>query len=473
MRTYIILIVVATIALGLALFVFDKEEESLELTEAVTSHQLANGMKVIVVESHHAPVVVSQVWYKVGGSYEHDGITGVSHVVEHMMFKGTSDHPAGVFSEIIAANGGRENAFTSKDYTAYFQRIASDRLEICLSLEADRMRGLLLEEQEFIKEIEVIKEERRWRTDDKPTSLTYERFNAMAYANSPYRQPIIGWMEDLDSMKVEDLRDWYNSWYAPNNATLVVVGDVAAEQVFALAKKYFGPLVPAQVPESKPRKEVEQYGTQRMTVQLPARVPYLLMGYKVPVLKTGAEQWEAYALEVLSGLLDGGYSARLTRNLVRGKQLATSVGASYNLYALHNNMFTFSGVPVEEKTMVELEAAIKQEIKALQETAPEQKELDRVIAQVVASSVYEQDSSFYRAMQIGILETVGLGWRTKDEYVEKVKSVTAEQVQKVAKKYLVDKYLSVATLDPLPINAMPGKTQIDKNNGATGGRHGR
>lgn len=458
MRIYILLTAIATIVLGLALFVFDRETPQQDV-DSVKSYKLTNGMKILVLESHHAPVVVSQLWYKVGGSYEHDGITGVSHVVEHMMFKGTPKYPAGVFSEIISANGGRENAFTGKDYTAYFQRIASDRLELCLSMEADRMRNLLLDEEEFIKEIEVIKEERRLSTDDKPTSLTFERFNAMAYASSPYRQPIIGWMEDLDSMSIKDLRDWYGNWYVPNNATLVVVGDVEAEQVFVLAKKYFGSLAAAKIPEIKPRREVEQYGMQRITLQLPARVPFLVMGYKVPVLKTGSgldpEKWEAYALEVLSGLLDGGYSARLTRNLVRGKQLATSVGASYDLYARHNSLFVFSAIPAEEKTVDELESAIREEIKAIQESEPEQKELDRVIAQVVASSVYEQDSSFYRAMQIGILETAGLGWKIKEEYVERIKSVTAEQVQQVARKYFIDKHLSVAVLDPLPIESAP------------------
>jgi len=482
MRIYIFLIAAATIVLGFALFVFDRESQ-LEHTDAIRSHRLANGMKILVVESHHAPVVVSQVWYKVGGSYEHDGITGISHVVEHMMFKGTPKYSAGVFSEIISANGGRENAFTGKDYTAYFQQIASDRLELCLSMEADRMRNLLLDEEEFKKEIEVIKEERRLRTDDVPTSLTYERFNAMAYVNSPYRQPIIGWMEDLDSMNIKNLRDWYGKWYAPNNATLVVVGDVKAEDVFALAKKYFGPLTVAVIPEAKPRYEVEQYGLQRMTLQLPASISFLVMGYKTPVLKSAPEKWEAYALEVLSGLLDGGYSARLTRNLVRGKQLASSVGASYDLYARHNSMFTFSAVPAEGKTVDELESAIKEEIKAIQELAPEQKELDRVIAQVVASSVYEQDSSFYRAMQIGMLETAGLGWQTKDEYVERIKSVTAEQVQIVARKYLIDKSLSIAVLDPLPIEVMPeqkqpeqGQVELKKSEQkaeAAGGKHGQ
>ena len=314
------------------------------------------------------------------------------------------------------------------------------------------MRNLILDEAEFLKEVEVVKEERRLRTDDKPTALLYERFNSMAYTNSPYRQPIIGWMEDLDSMTIGDLRRWYRSWYAPNNATLVVVGDVNAKEVLKLAKEYFGSLARVDLPVIKPRREVEQYGVQRLTVQLPAEVPTLIMGYKVPTLKTAKDASEAYALEVLAGLLDGGDSARLTKNLIRGQQLATSAGAGYSLYSRYDELFTFSVIPSDGISIDQLEAAIKQQIEQIKQTPPEQKELDRVIAQVLASAVYEQDSSFYRAMQIGILETLGLGWQAKDQYIEKIKAVTAEQVQQVARKYLVDKGLSVAVLDPLPID---------------------
>lgn len=468
MRIYISLLILTAFVLGAVLFVFnDYSSSQKEGVAQVQAYELTNGMKIRVIENHRAPVVVSQVWYNVGGSFEHDGITGVSHVLEHMMFKGTPDYPSGKFSEIIAANGGKENAFTSKDYTAYFQRIASDKLEICLRMEADRMRNLILDEAEFLKEVEVVKEERRLRTDDKPTGLLYERFNAMAYTNSPYRQPIIGWMEDLDSMTIDDLRSWYKSWYAPNNATLVVVGDVDADEVFKLAKEYFSPLAIVELPVRKPRQEAEQYGVQRMIMQLPAEIPTLIMGYKVPVLITAKEPAEAYALEVLAGLLDGGDSARLTKNLIRGEQLATSAGAGYSLYARHEDLFTFSVIPSDGVSMDKLEAAIKKEIQLIKETPPEQKEMDRVIAQVLASSVYEQDSSFYRAMQIGILETLGLGWQTKEEYIEKVKAVTAEQVQQVARKYLIDKHLSVAVLDPLPIEGKAAKASSTQ----TGGRH--
>jgi len=433
----------------------------------VKSFMLDNGMKILVKEDHRSPVVVSQVWYKVGGSYEYDGITGVSHALEHMMFKGTSNYRPGEFSEIIAANGGSENAFTGKDYTAYFQRIASDRLELCLKLEADRMRNLVIDEIEFKKEIEVIKEERRMRTDDRPTSLTYERFNAVAFLNSPYHQPIIGWMEDLNTMTVDNLRQWYETWYAPNNATLMVSGDVKAQHVFDLAEKYFGPLKTSVIPEVKSRIEVKQQGERRITVKAPAKVPYLMMGYKVPVLKTVSEPWEAYALEVLAGVLDGGNSSRLSSSLVRDKEIASSAGAGYEMYSRQSGLFMLDGTPTKKSSMKKLEQALIQEIEKIKITAPSEKELDRVKAQVMAAAVYEQDSSFYQAMQLGILETVGLGWKVKQDYLREIQQISGKQVQAVAKKYLTAEQLTVALLDPLPIE---GRV-VKKSTGAM--RHGR
>jgi len=434
----------------------------------VHSYMLDNGMKILVRPDHRSPVVVSQVWYKVGGSYEYAGVTGVSHALEHMMFKGTKNLKAGEFSEIIAANGGSENAFTGKDYTAYFQRISSDRLELCLKNEADRMRNLQLNEDEFKKEIEVIKEERRSRTDDKPTSLTYERFNAAAFINSSYQQPIIGWMEDLHSMQLKDLSQWYQTWYAPNNATLVVAGDVQPEQVYQWANEYFGPLSPSIIEPPKPRREVEQMGERRITVKAPAKVPYLLMGYKVPVLKTAENEWEVYALEVLAGVLDGGNSSRLSQQLVRKAEIATSAGAGYDPYARQQTLFLFDGTPRDGHSVAELEGAIKKQIENIQQKAPSKQELSRVKAQVMAASVYEKDSVFYQAMQLGTLETVGLGWQKKDEYLQKIREVTAEQVRQVAQKYLIDNRLTVANLDPQAIDPSTQKMR----RGIPGGRHG-
>lgn len=418
----------------------------------VNEYKLDNGLKVIIKEDHRAPVVVSQIWYKVGSSYEHMGITGVSHVLEHMMFKGTSDYPAGEFSRIIAEHGGRENAFTGHDYTAYFQQLEKSRLPIALELEADRMRGLILQQAEFEKEVKVVMEERRMRTEDKPRSLTYEQFLATAYVNSPYHNPIIGWMDDLGNLEIDDLKKWYDSWYAPNNATLVIVGDIKPDEVLGLVEKHFGSIEPRKIPKVKPQREVRQTGTRRVTVRAPAKLPYLIMGYKVPVVKTATNDWEPYALELLAGVLDGSNSARFEKQLIRSKQIATSTGISYTPYSRIQDMFILSGTPAKGVEAKKLESEFLKQIKDIQKTLIPQEELDRVVAQLKASKVYERDSIFYQAMQIGTLETVGLNWGLMDEYLRLIEKITPEQLRLVANKYLNEDSLTVGVLDPLPMS---------------------
>ncbi len=419
----------------------------------IHEYKLNNGMKIIVKEDHRAPVVVSQVWYKVGSSYEHGGITGVSHVLEHMMFKGTKKHGPNEFSRIIAANGGRENAFTGQDYTAYFQQLEKDRLAISFELEADRMQNLILDPEEMKKEVQVVMEERRMRTEDKPQSLTYEQFKAAAFVTSPYHNPIIGWMDDLENLTLDDLQQWYQHWYAPNNATLVVAGDVDPQQVAELAKKYYGPVKPRPVPALKPQREIEQRGIRRIVVKAPAQLPTLFMGYKTPVIKTADVDWEPYAIDMLAGILDGGESARLTRNLIRGQQIAASVGAGYDLHSRLDTLLVISGTPSKGVGIAELEKAIRAEIDRFKTELVTREELDRVKAQVVAAKVYEKDSIFYQAMQIGTLETVGLDWRLMDEYVDRLKAVTPEQIRTVANKYLSDDRLTIAVLEPQTMTA--------------------
>ncbi|MEJ2592733.1 MAG: pitrilysin family protein, partial [Candidatus Thiodiazotropha sp.] len=387
--------------------------------------------------------------------------------LEHMMFKGTDNLKPGEFSRIIAANGGEENAFTGRDYTAYYQNMASDRLEVSFKLEADRMRHLKLLPEEFKKEVGVVKEERRMRTEDKPTALTYEQFMAGAYEASPYRIPTIGWTSDLDSLTITDLRDWYRKWYAPNNATLVVVGDVDPEQVFALAKKHFGPLKPETIPQPKPRTEPQQKGIKRIAVRVPAKQPYLVLGYKVPVVGTAAEPWEPYALEMLAYVLDGGSSARLTNNLIRGSQLAVSADADYSVFSRLSSMLVLDAVPNHDVPMNKLEASLRKEIRRFQAQLVSAREMERVRNQIIASKVFEKDSMFYQAMLIGQLETIGLDWRLADDYVDKLKQVTPEQIREVARKYLNDDNLTVAVLEPLPMH----EERVSKTQAAAGGRH--
>ncbi len=424
-----------------------------------------NGLKVLVKEDRRAPVVVSQIWYKVGSSYEPGGITGISHMLEHMMFKGTEKYPAGEFSRIISENGGSENAFTGRDFTAYFQTMEKSRLEVSFKLEADRMRNIRLNADELKKELEVVTEERRMRTDDKPRSQMQEHFMAIAFSNSPYKNPIIGWPSDIANYQVEDLEKWYQRWYAPNNATLVVVGDVNAKAVFALAEKYFAPIRPSEIETIKPQTEIEQRGVRKTTIRLPAKLPYILMGYKVPVLNKVENETDAYALEVLAGILDGGNSARLASKLVRGQQIAVSAGAGYNMIGRLPGLFLLDATPVTGKTVFDMEYALKEEIYELKAQLVSEEELQRVKAQVLASAVYQRDSNFYQAMQLGMLETIGLGWQKVDEYVDKVNLITAEQVRDVARKYLLEDKLTIAYLDPQPITEQKRKSK------GTGGRH--
>ena len=440
-----------------------------KVTEQNGVHEyfLGNGMRILVKPDHRAPVVVSQVWYKAGSSYENNGKTGVAHVLEHMMFKGTQKYGPNKFSKIIAEHGGRENAFTGQDYTAYFQQLEKSRLAISFEMEADRMVNLNMSAEEFAKEINVVMEERRMRTEDKPRSKLYEQFSATAFVNSPYHHPIIGWMDDLQNMTVEDAQEWYDHWYAPNNATLVVVGDVKPDEVFQLAKQHFSPIEPKYVPPLKPQREFKQQGTRRIVLKEPAQLPYIILGFKVPVLNTAEEEWEAYALEMLAYVLDGSSSSRLTKNLIRGQQIAASTGAGYDIYSRMQDQFIFDGTPAQGHTIEELEKALMAEIFKIQKRLVSQEELDRIRQQVIANKIYEQDSVFYQAMKLGTLATVGLDWRQLDKYVEKFSAVTPEQIQQVAKKYLVADNMTVGILDPLPMtNKMPRRA-------VAGGRHGR
>ena len=437
----------------------------LAMSAEVQEFKLDNGLKIVVQEDHRAPVVVSQVWYRAGSLDEVNGKTGVAHVLEHMMFKGTKSVPAGKFSRLIAAAGGKENAFTAQDQTTYYQQLEKSNLPLSMKLEADRMANLNLTDEEFAKEIKVVMEERRWRTEDKPQSKVNEQFNSTIYHVHPYGRPVVGWMNDLENMTAADAREWYNTWYAPNNATLVVVGDVNAQDVLKLAKQYFGPLKAHALPARKPQTEPEQKGERRVVVKAQAKLPYVLMGFHVPSLQDADKDVDPYALEILAGVLNGNASARLNQNLVRQSQIAVDVDAGYDMVQRgRQSIFVLDGTPSEGKTVRELEAAILNEIEKIKTGGVTEEELQRVKAQVIAADVYQRDSMFYQAMQIGNLETAGFSWRILKDYPAKLQAVTAEQVQAVAKKYFNQDNLTVATLDPQPIdpndNTPKGKPHV-------------
>lgn len=428
--------------------------------------RLSNGMRLIVQEDKRAPTVVHMVWYRVGSMDEQSGTTGVAHVLEHMMFKGTKKLKPGEFSAKVAALGGRENAFTGKDYTAYYQQVEKSRLEQVMALEADRMQNLTMDKEEFGKEIRVVMEERRLRTDDQPLSLLFEALNATAYVAHPYKNPVVGWMNDLQNMTAADALGWYQRWYAPNNATMVVAGDVDAKRVRELAEKYYASIPAKTLPKSKPQQEPAQTGIKRLVVKAPAENPFLVMAYKMPKLLDVDKDDDVHALDVLAAVLDGYDNARLPARLVRTERIANSVDAGFEPVARGPVMFTLSGVPAQGISVEQLEQALRAEIARIATDGVSAAELKRVKTQLIASQVYKRDSVFGQAMEIGSMEMAGISFRQMDKIIEKLSAVTPEQVQAVAQKYFGDDQLTVATLQPLPVSA-----QAERQPAPTGLRH--
>jgi len=429
------------------LFSFSAATSAQELSH----FKLDNGMQIVVKEDHRAPIVVHQVWYRVGSHFEHSGKTGISHMLEHMMFKGTEKLEPGEFSRRVAQMGGQENAFTSSDYTAYYQVVGKQHLASVMELESDRMRNIVLTDEEFLKERDVVTEERRWRTEDKPTGKLYEQFKAVSFLSSPAHHPVIGWMDDIRAWTAEDARNWYKQWYAPNNATLVVVGDVDPQNVYELAKKYYGPNKAETIEAPRPQVEIPQEGERRLTLKGATKTPSLLMGFHVPTLvtaKTDAEKQEVYALEVLSSILDGDDSARLEKNLIRRDQVVAGVGAGYDGTDRITTLFIFQATPSQGVTPEKVETAIWAEIKKLQAELVEPAELERVLAQSEAQYIYHQDSTQSQATVLGSLISVGLPTDTLDNWVENLRKVTPEQIRAVANKYLQKDRATVATLLP-------------------------
>ena len=412
-------------------------------------YRLSNGLKLIVREDHRAPTVAHMAWYRAGSMDEVNGKTGVAHVLEHMMFKGTDKVKAGEFSRLVAAVGGRENAFTSRDYTAYFQQVEKSKLEDVIKLEADRMSNLNFDDAEFLKEIQVIMEERRLRTEDNPSSLLNESLMATAYMSSPYRHPVIGWMNDLENMKASDARDWYRSWYKPNNATVVISGDVDAKKVLNMAERYYGAAAAHELPVRKPQIESPQKGIKQVQVKAPADSAQLAMAWKVPRLEPGKlDDPEPYALELLTAVLDGYDNARLNRTLVKQEKVVNDVGVGYDMISRGPELFLISATMAKGKTVDQAQASIRKALEELKQKGILESELKRIKVRILSEQIYKRDSIFGQAMEIGSTEMAGFSWKDIDYMLEKMQTITPEQVQAVAKKYLVDEGLTIAVLDP-------------------------
>ena len=419
---------------------------------------LKNGMQLIVQPDRRAPTAVHMVWVRAGSMDEVDGTTGVAHVLEHMLFKGTKTLPPGEFSRRVAALGGRENAFTSRDYTGYYQQIPANRLEDVMKLEADRFANNHWPDEEFKRELEVVKEERRLRTEDQPRAMLAEQLFAATFIASPYRRPIVGWMSDLESLRPDDARAFYRQWYTPTNAAVVVAGDVDVAQVRALAEKYYGSIPARAVPERKPRTEPAQQGLRRIAVKAPAEQAYVALAFRAPSLERVDEltdtDREALALLVLSAVFSGYDGARLDRALTQGEnRVADSASSSAMVTGRGPSLFMLTGVPAAGKTAQQVEEALRAEVARVAREGVSEAELTRVKTQWIASTVYERDSVMSQAQELGGNWIQGFPLDANERLLALLRTVTPEQVQAVAAKYFGDDQLTVATLLPQPLDA--------------------
>jgi zinc protease len=420
----------------------------------VERYTLSNGMTLIVKPDRRAPTAVHMLWVRVGSMDEVDGTSGVAHVLEHMLFKGTRTLGPGEFSRRVAALGGRDNAFTSRDATGYHQQIPASRLEDVMRLEADRFANNQWPDEEFRREIEVVKEERRLRTEDSPRARLFETLNATAFTASPYRRPIVGWMNDLDAMTPEDVRAFYRLWYVPANAAVVVAGDVDPAQVLRLAERHYGRIPAGAVPARKPREEPPQSGARRVELKAPADQAYVALLFKVPRLTSldpSPANDDALALSVLASVLNGYSGARLDRALTRGPdRVADSVSAGNGLWGRGPQMFSLAAVPAPGKTAQQVEAALRAEVARIAREGVQEAELQRVKTQWVASEVYKLDSVFSQARELGAFWVSGFEPDSSERLFKRLREVTAAQVQSVAARYFSDDQLTAGVLHPLP-----------------------
>ncbi|MGX5700713.1 M16 family metallopeptidase [Acinetobacter kookii] len=409
---------------------------------------LKNGLKVIIREDHRSPMVMTQIWYRVGSSDESGNLLGISHVLEHMMFKGTQKVPNDEFTRLSRMYGGRINASTFTNYTNYYQLYPKTYLPMALELEADRMSNLLLRQQDFDPEIKVVMEERRLRTDDNPRSLAFERFKWITYPTSHYRQPVIGHMKNLQNLQLEDVKKWYRDWYSPNNALLVIVGDVDAEQTVLQVQKYFADIPARKTPPRNDVLEFDRIGYRHMELNFPVKVPNLFMAWNVRSLVTAKNPQDAYALTIIRNILDSGISSRLQDRLVRDKKILTAVSVSYDPYSRGDSLLSISALPVDGKSLSEAEQAIQTEIELLKTELIQAEEVERVTAKYVSNLIYSQDDIAGQARMIGNLEINSLSFRLMDELPKHFETVTPQDIQRVANAYFSRDNLSTLYLSP-------------------------
>jgi zinc protease len=415
----------------------------LSLNAEVKEYKLDNGLKVLVIEDHKAPLATFQIWYRVGSRDEPAGKSGISHLLEHMMFKGTPKYGSKEFSKMVKKKGGVDNAFTTKDYTMYYQTLASDRIDISIELEADRMQNLILDPKEVIAERDVVMEERRMRYDDDPQNSLYEEVLAAAFKSHPYHWPVIGWMSDISSIEREGLLSHYKAYYSPDNAVIVVSGDVQADEIIKKIKASFEDISPASGRAVITSKEGGQKGERRISLKREAELPYIIAVYHTPSFPHP----DSYALEVLGMILSGGKSSRLYKSIVYDKKLAISVSADYSGFNKDPYLFLFDATAAPGKNIKDVENAVYAEMEKIKKELPSEREVQKAKNQIEASFVMGQDSIYYQAQIAGMFEMLG-NWKLKEQYLENIKKITPEDVSMAAKKYLREDNRTVGILIP-------------------------
>lgn len=404
---------------------------------------LENGLKVLLLEDHKSPAVTFQVWYRVGSRNERDGKSGLAHFLEHMLFKGTEKTAPEEYSRIIAKNGGRSNAFTTSDVTVYFATMSQDKIGIEIALEADRMVNASLGARYFEPEKNVIQEERRLRTEDQPVSALAEVTGAVAYMIHPYRRPVIGWMQDIQGLTLQDLRDYYKLYYAPNNAYVVMTGDFSSAEIMPKIRAAFGKIPRGAEPPKVTTSEPPQRGERRVVLKKEAELPFILVYYHAPNLHSP----DTYALDLLSVVLAGGRSSRLYHELVYQKRLARQIDADYSGVSIDPTIFSITAQLMPGHEPAELEREIDRLIDQVKTELVSDRELQKAKNQVEAAFIFSRDSIFGQAMKIGYYEAAG-SWRLLDQYLDGIRKVTREDIQRVAKQYLDRDQRTVGVLIP-------------------------
>jgi zinc protease len=413
--------------------------------DRVVASTLDNGLRVLLLEDHRSPIVSFQVWYRVGSRDEQRGATGIAHFLEHLMFKGTPTRGPKQFARLVEENGGQDNAFTSQDVTSYYVDIAADRIELVIDLEADRMQNLLLDPKEIASEREVVIEERRTRTEDDPGGFLGEEVGSVAFKAHPYGFPIIGWMEDIKRITPTEIRAFYKTYYVPNNAIVVAVGDFKPQAVMDKIQKTFGKIPKGKTPPPVLAVEPPQNGERRVVVTKEAELPVVYMAWHVPNHRSN----DAPALEVLSTILSGGRASRLYRDLVYQRQLALEAGGDYSYFALDPNLFWFWATPMPGQKPETLEAELSKHMERLKTEPVTDEELARAKNQIESSFVFQEDSVHRRASMLARFELIG-GYAQKDTFMTKIRAVTATDLTRVANAWFAPDRKTVGVLLPKP-----------------------